>query len=511
MTSGRWPTMSLMDPDSNSEINTAQLGDRLDSWKEIARYLNRSVRTLYRWEKDEGLPVHRHQHKELGSVFAYKGELDAWLSARSPDAGVPADDHQTAAPSRSTLAVALALMTAAVVVGSTFYISRWRSHREGGQPPVHVAALELISSFAGSHRWPALSPDGRMVAFVSDAAGTPQVWVKNLASGDPIQITFGDRPVVRPRWAARGDRIIFSIQGDGIWSVAALGGDPRRIVERGWNADLSPDGERLTFERSDEVLVAKADGTGITPLTEFPQAVMPYYGDAWPTFSPDGKSIAVFLGEEGRYGDYWVLPSQGGKALRLTTDLAEGGAPAWTPDGNFLVVSSARTGSMNLWRVPVSGGVPEALTTGAGDDLDPVVTPDGRAVLFTNVKRTWALVVHDPKSGVRKTLLEKRTHFAFPRVLAGRRSHRLLREKRARGDASVRDALGCDEHEGGHGWCRGTQHHAAVGSRRPGALFLSDASDADVSARSRLGRRDARSCPLVLESTAGGSCGSSRA
>ena len=72
MTSGRWPTMSLMDPHSNSEINTAQLGDRLDSWKEIARYLNRSVRTLYRWEKDEGLPVHRHQHKELGSVFAFK-------------------------------------------------------------------------------------------------------------------------------------------------------------------------------------------------------------------------------------------------------------------------------------------------------------------------------------------------------------------------------------------------------------------------------------------------------
>ena len=66
---------------------------------------------------------------------------------------------------------------------------------------------------------------------------------------------------------------------------------------------------------------------------------------------------------------------------------------------------------------------PEALTTGAGDDLDPVVTPDGRAVLFTNVKRTWALVAHDPNSGVRKTLLEKRTHLAFPRALA--RRHRI--------------------------------------------------------------------------------------
>ena len=408
--------MSLMDPASpGSDSETAQLGDRLDSWKEIARYLNRSVRTVYRWEKEEGLPVHRHQHRELGSVFAYKGELDAWLNARRPDADLPAEGHPTARPWRPTLAVALALAAAVVVIGSAFYISSRWSSGNGEQRSAHVAALELISSFAGSHRWPALSPDGHLLAFVSDAAGTPQVWVKNLSSGDPIQITFGDRPAVRPRWAARGDRIVFSIQGGGIWSVAPLGGEPRRIVEHGWNADLSSDGERLIFERHGEVLVAKADGTEIAPLSELSQAVTPFYGDVWPTFSPDGKSIAVFLGEEGRYGDYWVIPSAGGKALRLTNDLAEGGAPAWTPDGNFLVFPSARAGSTNLWRVPVSGGVPEALTTGAGDDLDPVVMPDGRAVLFTNVKRTWALVAHDMKSGVRKTLLEKRTHFAFPR------------------------------------------------------------------------------------------------
>lgn len=404
-----------MDHDSKSEDKTAQLGDRLDSWKEIAAYLNRSVRTVYRWEKEEGLPVHRHQHKELGSVFAYKGELDAWRDARSPDADLGTEHHQIAAPRRPTPTVALALVTVAAVIGATVYISRWRSHRDAAEPPAHVAALELISSFAGSHRWPALSPDGRKLVFVSDGGGTPQVWVKNLASGDPIQITSGDRPAVRPRWVARGNRIIFSIQGGGIWSVAPLGGTPLRIVEDGWNADLSPDGERLVFERRSQLWVAKSDGTGITPLLERPRTVMPYYGDAWPTFSPDGRSIAVFLGEEGRYGDYWIIPSQGGNALRLTNDLAEGGAPAWTPDGNFLVVPSARAGSTNLWRVRVSGGAPDALTTGPGDDLDPVVTPDGRAVLFTNVKRTWALMAHDLKSGVRKTLLEKRSHLAFPR------------------------------------------------------------------------------------------------
>jgi TolB-like protein/Flp pilus assembly protein TadD len=58
--------------------------DRLDSWKEIAAYLKREVRTAQRWEKNEGLPVRRHQHDKLSTVFAYKSELDAWWHERQP-------------------------------------------------------------------------------------------------------------------------------------------------------------------------------------------------------------------------------------------------------------------------------------------------------------------------------------------------------------------------------------------------------------------------------------------
>jgi TolB-like protein len=57
--------------------------DRLDSWKEIAAYLGREVRTVQGWEKNEGLPIHRHQHARQGSVYAFKSELDAWRKARA--------------------------------------------------------------------------------------------------------------------------------------------------------------------------------------------------------------------------------------------------------------------------------------------------------------------------------------------------------------------------------------------------------------------------------------------
>src|SRR5438034_7004733 len=52
--------------------------DRLDSWKEIATYLRREVRTVQLWEKKEGLPVHRHFHQQLGSVYAFRSEIDRW-------------------------------------------------------------------------------------------------------------------------------------------------------------------------------------------------------------------------------------------------------------------------------------------------------------------------------------------------------------------------------------------------------------------------------------------------
>src|SRR3970282_58220 len=56
--------------------------DRLESWKEIAAYLRREVRTVQRWEKREALPVHRHVHDKLGSVYAFRSELDAWWVSR---------------------------------------------------------------------------------------------------------------------------------------------------------------------------------------------------------------------------------------------------------------------------------------------------------------------------------------------------------------------------------------------------------------------------------------------
>lgn len=91
-------------PAPANELPSMRLGagpDRLDSWKEIANYLKREVRTVQMWEKKEGLPVHRHFHTHLGTVFAFRSEIEEWgknqaskqLSGRTPAPEILEEPH----------------------------------------------------------------------------------------------------------------------------------------------------------------------------------------------------------------------------------------------------------------------------------------------------------------------------------------------------------------------------------------------------------------------------------
>lgn len=99
-------------------------GNRLNSWKEIAAYLKRDVRTLHRWEAEEGLPIYRHLHKKRGSVYAYKSELEAWWNERRMCL-----DKQAGAPAHRWAWRRIALASAALLVflGTSVYLVRERT------------------------------------------------------------------------------------------------------------------------------------------------------------------------------------------------------------------------------------------------------------------------------------------------------------------------------------------------------------------------------------------------
>src|ERR1700681_4067091 len=84
--------------------------DRLDSWKDIAVYLGREVRTVQGWEKNEGLPIHRHQHARQGSVYAFKSELDTCRQKRAPLSEPPPEPASPQSPRLARpMAAALAI------------------------------------------------------------------------------------------------------------------------------------------------------------------------------------------------------------------------------------------------------------------------------------------------------------------------------------------------------------------------------------------------------------------
>ena len=138
-------------PDSGPE-------NRLDSWKAIAAYLGRGVRTVQRWEREEGLPVHRLAHEKRGSVYA--------LQARGGR-----------------------------VVGEPATLARRTAHQPTVAEPSAPPRLERITWKAAATFWPTLSSDGRLVAYISDGGrdgASPQIWLQQIG-GSAACLTSDDR------------------------------------------------------------------------------------------------------------------------------------------------------------------------------------------------------------------------------------------------------------------------------------------------------------------------------
>jgi WD40-like Beta Propeller Repeat len=179
--------------------------DRLDSWKEIAAYLNRDVTTVQRWEKREGMPVHRHLHDRMGSVYAFRADLDTWARSRNlraaeengndaPSLNLPAVPPRPAISTYLTkwkFVLPLAAAGVALAIGASLWFQRteyfWRS-------PIANARFQTVTDFDGVEQDAAVSRDGQFVAFLSDRDGQMDVWVTQVGSGQFHNLTRGSAP-----------------------------------------------------------------------------------------------------------------------------------------------------------------------------------------------------------------------------------------------------------------------------------------------------------------------------
>src|SRR5688572_28671835 len=237
--------------------------ERLESWKEIAAYLNRGVTTVQRWEQEEGLPVYRLPHAKKGAVFAFSEQLDDWLRRRavaggtrsetmvsSPVGGRDATAHHSGKSLRR-LAVG-GLLGAATIVGAVSLSPRAPDEARPGPMPIP----RPLANERGAESSPSLSPDGSDVVYDWGADGTRGLYVRPVRGGPPRALVLDEgiriKDSRRPSWSPKGDLIAFLAydrpQRYVLYVVPASGGHPRRLTSMaGVSLCWHPDGSQLGF------------------------------------------------------------------------------------------------------------------------------------------------------------------------------------------------------------------------------------------------------------------------
>jgi Tol biopolymer transport system component len=218
-----------------------------------------------------------------------------------------------------------------------------------------VVTVERLTDMPGAEESPAISPDGKSVAFVAAVGDKRQIWISR-------PITNDDADHYGPRWAPDSKSLLY-FSGGAIWEVPAAGGEARRLVDALAPGDLNHERKLAFFRRAGDGVELVADGVADLKLS-----VGSYSNLRW---SPDDKKIA-FLDDR----RVMVVSASGGKPVSATDIPVQ--AFAWAPDNSGLIVSTHG----ELWFIPrKEGGAPSQLTFGELSYDSPDISAAGRIVV----------------------------------------------------------------------------------------------------------------------------------
>ena len=389
--------------------------DRLDSWKEIAAYLNRDVTTVQRWEKREGMPVHRHLHDKIGSVFASRAELDSWARTRKLEASRPPESGSsgTATPETTRLprtrwkplVAVLGIISVTAIVISIWLLRTeyfWRS-------PIGDAKFQTITDFEGVEQAAAVSRDGKFVAFLSDRDGKTDVWITQVGSGQFHNLTHGNAPeLANPSLRVLGfspDGSLVTYWGRtangsnasdiNIWAVPTLGGDSKLYLQDVAEYDWSRDGTRLAYHTpgaGDPLFISDGNRRpNDRPIFSAPAGLHCHF-QIW---SSDNAYIYFVQGSLPDKLDIWRIRSTGGPAERITSHNARVGYPLFIDQRTLMYLATDSDGSGPwLYSMDVKRRIAHRLSWGLDRYTSLAASADGRrlvATMATPKKTLWRL------------------------------------------------------------------------------------------------------------------------
>ncbi len=281
---------------------------------------------------------------------------------------------------------------------------------------------------------PALSPDGRTLAFVRHLdLGLGDVYRLSLTEdpqpqGEPERLTFEDRQVQSPVWTRDGKEIVFS---SGAWMgerrilrivVAERGlrsGYRPRPVSFGEDATtlaISASGARLAYARlSQTINIYRVELSGPAGRIGRPQRVAASTRTDWgPDFSPDGKRI-TFTSTRSGSSEIWVCDADGSNPRQMTSMGGPlTGNSRWSPDGKTILFDSRREGSSDLYLVSGNGGSPRRLTNGPGYAGQATWSRYGKWIYFTSNRTGRYEIYRMPAGGGEPVRLSKNGGYGIP-------------------------------------------------------------------------------------------------
>ncbi len=304
---------------------------------------------------------------------------------------------------------------AALLIGALAVAAGWRiltRDRASSRPAVGGGRLTLLLSSEGEARSPALSPDGKMIAYIGGESGNVNLYVRRVAGGERIRLTDDSTFKDDPSFSPDGDRIAFNRRRPEalrpeICLIPALGGRATPVIADGHTPAWSPDGTHIAFiltrvGEPEALAIAAADGADMRVLLRA-DAVYPFfYRPAW---SPDGTLVAISRSGGGVLQEVWLVPVAGGAPRRMWQDPPGvfSGDPVFSPDGRGIVHTSTRGGATNLWLMPLDGKEPVRLTSGTGPDAWPSVSRTG-AIAFVNNRTRSNLLIFRLQTGETQSL-----------------------------------------------------------------------------------------------------------
>ncbi|MBV8207814.1 MAG: protein kinase [Acidobacteria bacterium] len=292
---------------------------------------------------------------------------------------------------------AVALFTAALAA----YLYLRSSH----PAPNRITKWEQLTFFTDAAVYPALSPDGRLLAFIRGSGtllGRGDVYVKLLPTGEPVQETHDGGVKLSPAFAPDGARIAYgTVDPWDTWVVPVLGGEPRLMLPNASSLTWIEDGKRLLFSEIKSGLhmgvVTTDEGRGQSRDVYLPAGNRSMAHHAY--LSPDGKWVLlVQMDEKGKIGQCRAVPFDGHGTEKLVGPAdAECTTGAWSPDGRWIYLSTNQGGRFHVWRQRFPEGEPEQVTSGPTEEEGIAMAPDGRSFLTSVGTQSLTIWLHDSR------------------------------------------------------------------------------------------------------------------